>query len=347
MKPATGDRVVLDRAPNAPTRLAEALLGPPRFQLPPVALRRRPAPLRRHPGHARAREAVQDQVAGLGVVEDRGHDRQVRHLGVIAVRPVDGMGLALADIDRERLATVGRIRLAVLAAGFHEFAQERVRARRMPRRVGEVQDGFGLAVGKADLVFPALEQVLGRVRTAHPFGKAAKLRRVAHRPVLDGPPSGPPRRRYRHTGHRRACRAAPPALAAACPGNETAAPRRSRRSVPSTRPARLAELPTPLRGTSRTARPDRRLPDGAGRLGYPTCCVAFVRTPLPLLCLTQTLSFPMVHRLCAVDKSVESEPACAVDKLRGPSPAWSVTNPDAPAPVRPLVRPVHPSRSTR
>ena len=84
----------------------------------------------------------------------------MRHLGVIAVCPVDGMGLALADVDRERLAAVRLIRIAGLAAGLHERAQEGVRAGGVPGRVGEVQDVLDLAVRKADLVLPALEQIL-------------------------------------------------------------------------------------------------------------------------------------------------------------------------------------------
>ena len=84
----------------------------------------------------------------------------MRHLGVIAVRPVDGMSFALADIDRERLAAVRLIWIVVLAVGFHERAQEGVWASGVPGWVGEIQDVLNLAVGKADLVLPALEQVL-------------------------------------------------------------------------------------------------------------------------------------------------------------------------------------------
>ena len=84
----------------------------------------------------------------------------MRHLGVIAVCPVDGMGLALADVDRERLAAVRLIWIVGLAVGFHERTQEGVWASGVPGRVGEIQDVVDLAVGKADLVLPALEQVL-------------------------------------------------------------------------------------------------------------------------------------------------------------------------------------------
>ena len=84
----------------------------------------------------------------------------MRHLGVIAVCPVDGMSLALAHVDRERFAAVRLIQIIGLAAGFHERTQEGVRAGGVPGRVGEVQDVPDLAVGKADLVLPALEQVL-------------------------------------------------------------------------------------------------------------------------------------------------------------------------------------------
>ena len=84
----------------------------------------------------------------------------MRHLGVIAVRPVDGMGLAFADVDRKRLAAVRLVGIGGLAAGFHERTEEGVWAGGVPGRVGEIQDVLNLAVGKADLVLPALEQVL-------------------------------------------------------------------------------------------------------------------------------------------------------------------------------------------
>ena len=109
----------------------------------------------------------------------------MRHLGVIAVRPVDGMGLAFADVDRERLAAVRLIRIVGLAAGFHEGAQEGVRASGVPGRVGEIQNFLDPAMGKADLVLPALEQVLGRIGMAHVLGKKTKPRLPAHGPVLN------------------------------------------------------------------------------------------------------------------------------------------------------------------
>ena len=84
----------------------------------------------------------------------------MRHLGVVPVRPIDGMGLAFADVDCERLAAVRLIRIVGLAAGFHERTEEGVWAGGVPGRVGEIQDVLDLAVGKADLVLPALEQVL-------------------------------------------------------------------------------------------------------------------------------------------------------------------------------------------
>ena len=152
--------IVLDGSPKAPTRLGEALLGPRRFEFLPVGLGRRPAPLRRHAGHARAGETVQHQIAGLGVVEDRGYDRQVWHLRVVSVRPVHGVGLAFADIDGKRLAAVRLVRVVGVAVCVHERAQERVRTGRMPGRVREGENVLDLAVGEADFVLPALEQVL-------------------------------------------------------------------------------------------------------------------------------------------------------------------------------------------
>ena len=57
-------------------------------------------------------------------------------------------------------------------------------------RIGQIEDTFDLAMGKTDLVLPALEQVLGRVGMAHALGEAAKPRLVAHGPMLDGHHSG-------------------------------------------------------------------------------------------------------------------------------------------------------------
>ena len=182
--------IVQDRAPGAPARLPEPFLGPQRFERLSPSLRRGPAPLRGHAGHAGAGEAVQHQIAGLRVMEDRGHDRQVRHLGVVAVRPVDGVGLALAHVDREGLAAIGLGGVEGPAVRLDERAQERVRAGGVPGRVRQAQDIADLAVGKPDLVLPALQQVLGPIGARHAFGESAKVRFVPHRPVRDGRHAG-------------------------------------------------------------------------------------------------------------------------------------------------------------
>ena len=69
-------------------------------------MRRRTAPLGRDAQHAGAAESIEDDVARLGVVENRRNNRQVRHLRVVAVRPVEGVGLSDADVDGERLAMI-------------------------------------------------------------------------------------------------------------------------------------------------------------------------------------------------------------------------------------------------
>ena len=81
----------------------------------------------------------------------------MRNLGVMAVRPIDGKGPAFPGIDREGLAAIGFSRIAGLAAGRRERAQERVGAGGMPRRIGHVQDVIDLAVRKPDLILPALQ----------------------------------------------------------------------------------------------------------------------------------------------------------------------------------------------
>ena len=183
-------QVVQDRVPGAPARLPEPFPGPLRFEGFPVAFRRGPAPLRGDAGHAGAGEPVQHQIAGLGVMEDRGHDRQVRHLGVVAVRPVDGVGLAFADIDCEGLAAIGLGGVARPAVRLHERAQERVRTGGVPGRVRQAQEVVDLTVGKPGLVLPALQQVFRRIGARHALGETAKLAFVPHRPVRDGRQAG-------------------------------------------------------------------------------------------------------------------------------------------------------------
>ena len=64
------------------------------------------AQLRRDASHPRATEAVEHDVARLGVVEDVPHDRLVRHLGVVAVGVVDRVVSAFADVCCEGLTAV-------------------------------------------------------------------------------------------------------------------------------------------------------------------------------------------------------------------------------------------------
>jgi len=65
-----------------------------------------PAHLRRDASHARAGEAVENEVARLSIVQNRPHDRLVGNFRVITVRGVNRIGLALADVDGEWLAAV-------------------------------------------------------------------------------------------------------------------------------------------------------------------------------------------------------------------------------------------------
>ena len=85
-------------------------------------------------------------------MQDGRHDGQVRHLGVVAVRLVDGVGLAYADINRQRLAAVFGARVVWLAVVRHKLRQPRVRAGGVVRRVGHGEDGFVRASRKAFLL---------------------------------------------------------------------------------------------------------------------------------------------------------------------------------------------------
>ena len=132
--------VAQNRAAGAPRRRGPALRRPLPFQRPAVRGRRGPAPLRGDAGHPRPAEAVQHEVARPRVVQDGRDDRQVRHLGVVAVRPVEGIGLADADVDRERLAVVRLPGVVGPAVALHELGQERVGAGGVVRRVRQPED---------------------------------------------------------------------------------------------------------------------------------------------------------------------------------------------------------------
>ena len=113
-----------------------------------------PAYLRGHAGHAGATEAVQHNIARLGVVQDVAHDGFMRHLGVVGMGVIDGVVLAFRDIRGERLSVIfgivigdclieliSRLRLPFL----DDLSQEGVGAGSVVGWVGERQDGFVLA----------------------------------------------------------------------------------------------------------------------------------------------------------------------------------------------------------
>ena len=134
-----------DRSPRTTRRAPHAGRGPPLrvpplFEGPTVGGRRRPAPLGGDAGHAGAAEVVENDVAGLRVVEDGRDDREVRHLGVVAVGAVESVGLAGADVDGERLAVIRLVGVVRPAVVLDELGQERIGARGVVRRVGQAQD---------------------------------------------------------------------------------------------------------------------------------------------------------------------------------------------------------------
>jgi len=67
------------------------------------------AQLSSHAGHARAAKAVEDDIAWVGVVQDVTHNGFMRDLGVVRMRVVDGVILALRDVGRKRLALIAVI----------------------------------------------------------------------------------------------------------------------------------------------------------------------------------------------------------------------------------------------
>jgi len=128
------------------------------------------AELSGHAGHAGAAEAVQDDVTGVGVVEDVAHDGPMGHFGVVGVGVVDGGVLALGDVGGEGFAVVGGAagearRLlgrvvrgeaplgaeltAFLPPALEDFGEEGVGTGGVGGRVGEGQDGLVGADGEA------------------------------------------------------------------------------------------------------------------------------------------------------------------------------------------------------
>ena len=180
-------QVAQDHAPGAPRRRGAPLRLPALFQCPAIGGRRRAAPLRGDAGHARPAEAVENHVAGPRVVEDGRDDRQVRHLGVVAVRPVEGVGLAGADVDGERLAVIGLVGVVRPAVALDELGQERVGTRGVVRRVGQPQDVLVVRHGEVGPL-PQLGQLL-----LQPGAEvlAARLVRLEGQPeALDGSRAG-------------------------------------------------------------------------------------------------------------------------------------------------------------
>ena len=104
------------------------------------------AHLRRNAGHAGSAEPVEHDVAWFGVVKDVPHDGLVRHLGVIAVRVVDWVVLALRHVRREWLSLVLTLPLRLSRLPFlDEVTEPRIRARAVVWRIRQGEDVFVLA----------------------------------------------------------------------------------------------------------------------------------------------------------------------------------------------------------
>jgi hypothetical protein len=137
-------------------------------------------------GHARAGEGVEDEVARLGVVLDQGTDDLRRDLGVVRVEGVHrvaGGGAQVAAVRRGG----GRGTLVVSpGVPAPEVRQERVRAGREVRRVGEGED---VLVGPEGEALRAAE---GRVTQApaqpiQEVGAAGPLVWEGHAEAFQGP----------------------------------------------------------------------------------------------------------------------------------------------------------------
>ena len=116
---------------------------------------------RRHAGHARAAEAVENQVAGLRVVEDVPEDRLVGDLRVVAVGHVDRVVLARSHVEGERLAVIRLLGVVGPAVVGDHVPEERIRAGGEVGRVGQGQDVLDLAHGEPfDLSEGRVEEML-------------------------------------------------------------------------------------------------------------------------------------------------------------------------------------------
>ena len=118
---------------------------------------------RRHAGHARAAESVENQIAGFRVVEDVPQDRLVGNLRVVAVGHVDRVVLARSHVEGKRLAVIRLLGVVGLAVTGNQVPEERIRAGGEMGRVGEGQDVLDLAHGEpVDLSKVRIEQMLAK-----------------------------------------------------------------------------------------------------------------------------------------------------------------------------------------
>ena len=188
-----GREIAQDDAAGAPRWRLTFLGLPDLLDRSAVSSGRRTAPLGGDAGHTGTAESVENHVAGLRVVEDGRDDRQVRHLGVVAVRPVERVGLAGADVDGERLAVVRLVGVVPPAVVLDELGQERVGARRVVRGVGQPQDVLVLRYGEVGPL-PQLGEPL-----LQSGGEVLPARLVR----LEGHPEALDRTRIRRRGERR------------------------------------------------------------------------------------------------------------------------------------------------
>jgi len=153
-----------------------------------ITRRRCPAPLGRKARHARTTEAIKDNVARSCVVEDGRDDCEMGNLGVVPVRPVELIGLAHTDVDRERLAFVVFNRVIDPAIDSDEVLKERVGAGREVRRIGHAQDRLVAPNGEAGClaecrVLQLLREDPMEVRPAIRFALKGKTEAL-HRTVI-------------------------------------------------------------------------------------------------------------------------------------------------------------------
>ncbi|ENN88499.1 hypothetical protein RHSP_04831 [Rhizobium freirei PRF 81] len=145
-------QVVEYRATRTPFGCCASFLFPGQLQLVPVAGRRCAAPLCGHPSHPRAGEAVQYHIARLGVMQNRRHNGQMRHLGVVAVCLVEGVGLAHTHVDCQRLTAVFHCGVVGFAVMSYELRQPGVRAGGVIGRIGHCENGRVRSFRKAILL---------------------------------------------------------------------------------------------------------------------------------------------------------------------------------------------------